>query len=63
MPGHTHLKLFVFAALALGLSAGSSAQQHRMAMADPSSFTVTAENGVPEIPFRVINNHLILPLS
>ncbi|MDH3743812.1 MAG: aspartyl protease family protein [Acidobacteriota bacterium] len=39
------------------------AQQHRMSMPDATIVTVTAENGVPEIPFELVNNHLILPIS
>ncbi len=41
----------------------ADAQHRRMSMPDSSTFTVTAENGVPEIPFKLINNHLILQVS
>lgn len=52
--------------LAFGcLAAESQAQRqrHAMPMADSTVLTVTAEDGVPEVPFELINNHLILPIS
>lgn len=48
--------------LAFGLAANLDAQQHRMAMPDSSQSTLTATSGVAEIPFKLINNHLILPV-
>ena len=40
----------------------SHTQRMHMRMPDTTTFTVTAEDGVPEIPFRLINNHLILSI-
>jgi hypothetical protein len=37
-------------------------RQHGLPPTAPTTFTVTAESGVPEIPFKLINNHLILPI-
>lgn len=42
--------------------AGLGAERRLAAQAGEKA-TVTAKNGVPEIPFKLINNHLILPVS
>ncbi len=45
-------------------SAEANAQSHGYgAPADATTFTITAADGVPEVPFDLINNHLVLPLS
>ncbi len=50
--------------LALALVSSLAAQHpRRMALPDPSTVTLTAESDVAEIPFRRVNNHLILPVS
>jgi hypothetical protein len=41
----------------------SAQQPVRMQMSDATEITVTAENGVPEIPFEITNNHLLLPVT
>jgi hypothetical protein len=47
------------------LACANSEAQHavRMQMSDATEITVTAPEGVPEIPFKLINNHLILPIT
>lgn len=50
-----------FVAAVFLASAGNA--QHGATLSDPTTFTVTAESGVPEIPFKLVNNHLILPIS
>jgi len=62
MRTHTCRSLLL-AALTLTLIGGRAEAQHRMRMPDATDITVTASDGVPEIPFKLINNHLILPLS
>lgn len=48
----------------LVLAAGAEAQQRqRMTLPDAATHTLTAEGGVAEIPFKLVNNHLILPVS
>lgn len=62
MSGRTGWRLCTDFVLAVVLASAANAQ-HRAVMPDSTTFTVTAENGVPEIPFRLVNNHLILPMS
>lgn len=53
-------------ALVVGFAFGGGARaQHavRMEMSDSTRITVTAPSGVPEIPFELINNHVIVPVS
>ncbi len=51
-------------ALALAVAGGAHAQHAvRMQLEDSTEITVTAASGVPEIPFRLVNNHVILPVS
>ena len=54
------LPAILTATLCVSASVGA---QVRMSLPDSQVFTVKAESGVPEIPFKLINNHLILPLS
>lgn len=56
----TVLLSFLLAVLA---SDADAQQRMRMSMPNASTFTVTAESGVPEVPFRVVNNHLLLSVS
>ena len=57
-------RILIPAALALGLVSGLDAQQRqRMSLPDTSTRTIEAEGGVAEIPFRLVNNHLIIPVS